>query len=592
MKIYGSTFIITPWQNKPSNKAIYANLSPLPRDIVSFGARSTSDNKSITPEESYNHLYNLCFKNHRNFFEGAGPRDGVEYLDYFFNRYEDSIESLSELCDKELNSILQDKGIGNLIEYLKIIHSLKKTKTFDLLKDAINCTNPDGSKLRQNQKLELVDLLNVYKTTHQTPTELRRMVEEGKVDITALKRNIISDILKQVGNYERSAFSKIPQDKLDMWDIGYTYLLAISNAKTRGAFEDVVKLANTSKDFKTVIHSDNNTYGKINNETKKIFESHGMNYDNWLSPPAETNVKLNIRGNDVSGLNEIADSLNDTIEILRSRPAVKKIIDKKYKSFVTDKEMFILPFEVSSNKAAFLKFLIRFDSDMAPVWRRAEKNLDSPDETYRSYAKVTMKMQQHITEYLKQVQAFEPNKNLDLTIKMWDRIPQKDLFQGNYSTCCIGIGKAYGEYMPSYLLNSAFNMVEIVDDASGKTIGNSLCYYLLNEDDKPVLVFDNVEINNSFGSNLSHSMQKQIRAALAQYGQNLNKQILNAGAPVYVGDSHNDIPILDLEPETLNDVHLLGDMDKCDYVYADVFGGSVSKEFINDYADLRVLKNE
>ena len=46
--------------------------------------------------------------------------------------------------------------------------------------------------------------------------------------------------------------------------------------------------------------------------------------------------------------------------------------------------------------------------------------------------------------------AAKVEKDLDLTIKMWDRVPQKDLFQGNYSTCCIGMGGGNGSAMPHY----------------------------------------------------------------------------------------------------------------------------------------------
>ena len=48
------------------------------------------------------------------------------------------------------------------------------------------------------------------------------------------------------------------------------------------------------------------------------------------------------------------------------------------------------------------------------------------------------------------------DRTLDLTIKMWDREPKKDLFQGNYSNCCIAIDKTNGHAMPDYLLNTSF----------------------------------------------------------------------------------------------------------------------------------------
>ena len=80
---------------------------------------------------------------------------------------------------------------------------------------------------------------------------------------------------------------------------------------------------------------------------------------------------------------------------------------------------------------------------------------------------------------------------------MWDRNPRKDISQGNYSTCCIAVGGGNGRFMPHYVLNTSFNMIEVVDNKTGKPLGNALCFFVIDEKGKPSFIIDNIEINNS-----------------------------------------------------------------------------------------------
>ncbi len=592
MKIFSAAFY--PVQNRQlPTRYRYQNLSPLAYDSVSFSGNSNKPQESAcTPQnEYYLHLYKLFAKMSPIFFENLSSENAGLYLDYFFKHYDSEVRSLSELCDKELNSILLDKGSRYFSDYIITINSFKKNNVFDLLKNALTCSNPDGTKLKQNQKVQLIDLLKVYKILHLSPTELMEMTEKGIVDIQKLQNSVLKSVLMYSADYSEDEFDEIPSDKFNAWNMQYAYLLPSSVKKNKTGFEDIVRLACSENDFKLEIHSDDNVYAKFNNQTKTDFENHGLNYDKWLSPSGKNNVRLIMNENDIGGLEEVAENIEDAVDLLRAVTPIRKIIDKRYKPFI-HKNKFEFPNDMVNNKAELLKFLVGFDNDMVQVWKRAEKNLESSDEDIKSRAKVTMKMKEYISEYLKILHSYNPSQNIDITVKMWDRVPQKDLFQGNYSSCCIAIGKACAQYMPSYLLNTAFNMVEIVDNKSGDTIGNSLCYYLLNDKNKPVLVFDNLEINNTFKNNLSNNMLKQIREGLTAYGKNLNTEVSNDEVPIYIGTTNNDIPVEDLKSVKLKDVNLLGDMDTFDEVYVDVFGGDSAKADMSGDIELKLLKNK
>ena len=49
------------------------------------------------------------------------------------------------------------------------------------------------------------------------------------------------------------------------------------------------------------------------------------------------------------------------------------------------------------------------------------------------------------------------------------------------------MGGGNGTAMPYYLMNTAFNMIELVDNESGKTIGNALCFFEKDKNGKALI---------------------------------------------------------------------------------------------------------
>ena len=165
---------------------------------------------------------------------------------------------------------------------------------------------------------------------------------------------------------------------------------------------------------------------------------------------------------------------------------------------------------------------------------------------------------------------------------MWDRIPQKDLFQGNYSTCCIGMGAINGWSMPVYLLNTVFNMIELVDNNTGETVGNALCYFVKNDDNEPIFIIDNIEIRNSVKP--SDEVGKKLRSAITEYAKNISHDVTGRdNIQILLGTSYNDLPVGDLiksysfmrtlGEELRNEVYT----DAIDYTKVAVIGESLYK---------------
>ncbi len=542
----------------------------------------------------YKKMYNQAYTNPENYINEKFE-DPQSIIMEFFDTQNTKILKLAALEDGELNDILMRKRLDKFRKYLSTIDKFYKNENYEILKKSLKCTNPDGSPLNPAQKVQIINLMESYQLTHAETTDIKNMAEKGILDIKMLKRNLIEEIMKICG-YDKNSIRQIPNSKLYSWDENFIYLLPKQIKYNKDSFTDLIEMANKQENFKKQILNRQNEFGKTNYTTKRLFKSSGLNYNKWINPSKHNEILLTIKENDNRMINYgtyiCYKSFIQDVNKLRATKA-KTFIDKKYPQFIKD-DKFNLPEDIlQKNKNFFQKFVQNFNKEMEPIWQRAEKNVHSTNNETRNRAQTTRTIQSHvktISESLSQIEnENNTTKDFELTIKMWDRIPQKDLFQGNYSTCCIGIGEANGSSMPDYLLNTAFNMIEVIDNLTGTTIGNALCYYGLDSNKKPIFIIDNIEINNNY--KLTDKNRENIRTAITQYAQNINNEICpDKKIPICLGTNYNDIPDYDLEEIQDEFVTLLGKLSSRE-VYLDAFGGWKNAiDEIRDNINLKLCK--
>ncbi|MBR3604987.1 MAG: hypothetical protein IKL52_03045, partial [Candidatus Gastranaerophilales bacterium] len=272
--------------------------------------------------------------------------------------------------------------------------------------------------------------------------------------------------------------------------------------------------------------------------------------------------------------------IEEDIETLRKTPACG-FIDKHYPDCLSNGK-FKINEKYCKNKETLETFArnlyVLLDKN---IFARAQKNIENPDK--KKNAQLTLTIKNHLEQRLNDISQCEMKKKekpVDLTIKMWDRIPQKDLFQGNYSTCCIGLGQVNGSAMPHYLTNAMFNMIELVDNYTGQTIGNALCYFITNEYDEPVFVIDNIEIANAH--KMSNLASSKLLNEIIGYCINLLKTISGQNIQILMGTSYNDVYDEEESSIQLEKAQIIGEME-CDSIYLDVFGGWEEGKF--DYQE-------
>ena len=515
------------------------------------------------------------------------------FLDHNKNR----LMRLCAFMDKEGMENLLRKRFSDVEEYLDILDGFNYAD-LKLLNDLSCSYNLDGKPFLPTQKIQFIDLIYAYRSFNLDMSEMKQMIKDQRVDTAKLHKDLFVQIMKKIGMTEDEV-SSIQSEKILSWDLKYIHLLAKEMAgdfvelddsmhrSTRSgdnAFADIIRSANLY-DFKQYIQDKNNIYGQTNEKTKTEFNKNQMNYDIWINIPESFNAHFEYVGNETKLLTELSTNILAKINILRQNSALKGIIDKQFRQCVKD-GVFFIPSEVQTSAAKLKDFTEKMLKVLEPIKVRAQENINNPQRG--EVARKNLDAIQSIESFMFEAGNYKDtkaSKTYNFTIKMWDRNPQHDLFQGNYSTCCIGMGGGNGSAQPHYLLNTSCNMIEIVDETYGKTIGNALCYFAKNAEGKPIFIIDNVEITNSIKFN--EETGQKVRGAITQFASNIADAVTGKeNTEVFIGAAYNDIPTSDLH--IFNDnISYIGKFD-CEELYLDVYSGWVNTNEL--YGQKKLLK--
>jgi len=513
-------------------------------------------------------------------------------VEKFFNNNKTGLMVVSSLYDKEAFNNLLRMRFDDVKEYLEEINKFSKEE-LELVENLSKSCNVNGKPFMPSQKIEFMDLIKAYKDNKLSLEKMHSMIESGKVDIGQLNIDLFNTIMKNSGLTEEEIVS-IQKEKLIAWDTKYAHLLSKEiNSEKDVAFSDLLRAGNLEPDFTQYIHNTNNIYGQTNVKTRNLYGELGMNYDKWLKPSKENEVHFVSKDRNTEQLSQIANLITEDINTLMQTP-VKGFLRKQFPKFIKGDD-FVIPNEYLTSKVKLTELvnLLADTSDkgqLAQVWKRAQGNSTNPDPNRATTARNTLTILDHLNQRLddiSKIQDTKASKTLDLTIKMWDRNPQKDIFQGNYSTCCIGMGGGNGSAMPHFVMDTAYNMIELVDNKTGKTIGNALCYFIKGANGKPAFIIDNIEINN--GVKPSEEVGLQLRNSMVEYAARVSKEVTGLDdVSIYMSGSYNDVPCKDLKQEEQS-ISFLGDID-CEDIYMDLYGGWIEKENLNTKLHLLKLK--
>ena len=417
------------------------------------------------------------------------------------------------------------------------------------LRTILKCKKPDGSDFSSSERIEFITFLDRFFNTMwlKQKRELKQAEEARILDIKHFEKMLFFEILNDLG-YTDEELATVPEEKLRSWDLDYAYKLSenIESNDNETAMHDIIK-ASLFENFKEFIMNPSNDYGKINNEVKDVFKGAKLNHDLWLNTDPNDAVIYQQVNFALKKRQELTSELVAQINKLRQTPA-GNYVEKVLRDYM-DGDNFTYPERILHSNQNLINFTNDILQRLERVWAQAERNQNSNLPEIVKRAKYTLSIQDKLKGIASAAEFIEAkdSKSMTLKIKMWDRFPQKDLFQGDYSDCCIKTDGVNNDAIADYLLNTTFNMIEIIDTESNKVIGNALCYFALNKiSKKPVLILDNIELLKAYRTNPEQEIQ--LRTAIAEFAKNFAKKVAKGkNIDVYLGNRYNDIHTDDLK---------------------------------------------
>ena len=178
-----------------------------------------------------------------------------------------------------------------------------------------------------------------------------------------------------------------------------------------------------------------------------------------------------------------------------------------------------------------------------------------------------------------------------MAIRLWNRDPKKDLFQGSSAVQCIALDGINKNAAIDELLYTYAQLIEIVNKTKNKSVGNACVYWIKDENNQKALLLDSVSVHPDYENDFI--LRNNLFDFIKEYANNVSN---NPNISVYIGNNFNKFIIDDLEQVNNINCRILGDTNS-KTVYLDAINANNShsryvkinpnKEFI---MDLRKIK--
>lgn len=408
----------------------------------------------------------------------------------------------------------------------------------DLLKYAVWCNN-----LRQiNYFGNLMESLNRGEIT----------IDDVSRSVKEITNSIVDGFVTALGIQGEEL-----QMEIEEWPIDYLMLLIGAlpeyDAETKEKLKSILRFT-----CKNSIIKGAEFRRKIQDELKRLFskntrilglmEKKGLDIEQWLDYRIETNVSEKGKVKTDAELYDAAmRGIKSGIQLI-----IEKLKEKGVNpvGFTRGVEKLGLPEETESGKYKMQQIQSPCIDKFTGMLQYMKDNMP------KKYGIDISAEVVHILENLEIIRDVFKKEGKDaeedgliesFKIRIWDRDPRKDLFQGNYTHCCIAMGNPT---LIDYMCDLGMQVVEIVRD-NGRVVGQTWLWIGEDEKGEPVLVLDNVEINNNY-----KKYSEQFKEALFSYCHRYAKAI--GIKRVYMGGIYNDMSTSGMPRASLKEIYKLG----------------------------------
>ncbi|MGB9847738.1 MAG: HEAT repeat domain-containing protein [Minisyncoccia bacterium] len=385
------------------------------------------------------------------------------------------------------------------------------------------------------------------------------IIQNEKIDIKEVFDSLGKTLLLNFAN-RCGIKTEITKDNIKKWNLEYLAKLFEAEKyfeeENRDLLKLIIKATFQEENFKDVLlgkyqggyEADEREFleelERYTNKVKKEFQEKGIDFEKWFNYSDIKNFKVGAAIEaQTKGREMFFKELQETIvNLLGSYHEKKKGILPEEKA----KRLF--------NKV-FKKYGVQFKQgefyhpqkgkielkDIEPILTDFNKEIE---EIFQEEADTKIKEQigtslshlQDLKARLPELSKEREKRGYTFTIKIWDRNPGYDIFQGNYTSCCIAVENFNRAAILDYLVDAGMQIVEIKDETIDKTIAQTFIYFTEDSDHKINLVLDNVEINNDY-----IGLSDDIKKNLFQYVKDLALEVCPHTKRILLGTSYNDI---------------------------------------------------
>ena len=525
------------------------------------------------------------------------PQDQqLDNVDEFIKQRQFEISQLfninKEIAQNFLSSIANQFGFHKLASTLELLNSVTPQIQKALSEILSKTTYADYGFLEK-----LLQLQNAY-TRMGFSQELNDCLDKilqknnpNKEDIIILLgRTLFTKLAKELEISQEN----LMDENINLWNLEYLpnlfaaqkgfedeskdALNLIIKTTLQGDFERII----LGKEFDTSKYDEDELYliekiQEYNKRVRSIFQQEGVDFGLWLSYPKhqgfqvgtseeqKTQMLSSFQREVVEVVLNIMGSQKQGIDGILSQDRVKdlyKAVFKKYGLKIEDQEL-SLPKE---KKLSPMDLKPIFE-DLIKFLEQELKNTPNPDlETALSHLR-NLK-----DSVLPQLQKETKRKGYKLEIRQWDRNPGYDIFQGNYTHCCIAVEASNRGAILDYLADTGMNIIEIKDKSTDTTIAQTYVFLAQNPQGEIFLILDNVEINNDYRG-ISQEIRQHLFEYIEQFAGSIIKDKSRKINTVLLGTAYNDIETGDLNQQQEN-LFKLGGSGVTGTEYLDAFGSS------------------
>lgn len=488
----------------------------------------------------------------------------------FFNNNAKNIVNL-QLIDTNLSTQLLKNQLSRGLSFtqanLDIYNPvLNNPDTMACVKEVItHYKNPNGQNLS-----DVLESASAYNSLGLLK-EFKEIAINKKIDdFKTLNAELNSFLLKNVAK-NLDIKTVVSDQDVAQWKIKYfTNLITNQELIKEKEDEDSLKLyqgilksvfENKFDDYISNVNQKDELGKKIAKHNKKvenIFKKNSINWDNWLKYKEQVimSVGTKQKQNRESLFNQFEQRFKEWQEQVNlSEPRLKASLEKDLVKLNQKRNNFD-PSKIDVSNE-------QWSEQLLPIYSKSLSYLRNNNPEFKLSPGADESFD-HLVETIKSLstqQEKERTSKKNFIVKLWDRDPRRDMFQGNQTHCCIAVGVKetppggglttyHPETIFQYLIDKGVNVAEIVDPDTNDVIAQTWLFVTLDKDKKPILVADNFEVNNRYpaGNNVNSGIRESMFEFLKRYSQasNISRVVLGKVGTNDVEDE--DLKILNLPP--------------------------------------------